>query len=145
MYAVDLRSIDPRRPLAVPATHPVGALYYERPWLRELTTVRLFFRLALAVYGARIDASLEADAPDPGDDDLRKALMFFRNIRTDVQVGSERLSLRDLYDESLRIINDPDRIALPPDSREEALEAFVRAAASVFHHVRMTRPLKPSR
>jgi hypothetical protein len=143
VYAVKLAEVDPRRALQVPATHPVGALYYERPWLRDLPTVRMFFRLALAVYGTRIDASLESDAPDPGDVDLRRALMFFRNTRTDVKVGSELFSLHDLYDESLRIIDDPDRVPLTPDAREEALEAFVRAAATLFHHVRLTRP--PSR
>lgn len=138
MYAVKLAEVDPNRALQVPATHPVGALYYERPWLRDLPTVRLFFRLALAVYGKRIEASLEADNPDPGDDDLQRALMFFENIRTDVKIGTDSLSLRDLYDASLRIINA--RAPQTPQTREEALEAFVRAAATLFHHIRLTRP-----
>ena len=126
MYAVGTECLDPRKPLELKASHPVGELYSNHPWLRDLPEVRVLFRLTLAVYGDRIDRSIGIFGREPDRTEQAQAMMFFRNIPTEVTVGPERISLHDLYQEAIRIIAVTSQ---PPKVKIEGLEAFIRAHA----------------
>lgn len=137
MYAVSTECLDPRKPLELKMSHPVGELYSKQPWLRDLPEVRVLFRLILAVYGERIDRSIGIFGREPDRTEQAQAMMFFRNIPTEVTVGTERISLHDLYQEAIRIIAATPQ---PPGAKNEGLEAFIRAVANLMHHIRATRP-----
>ncbi len=140
MKTIDLRRLNDAAGRPLPESHPVRRLVAELPWLHGLPSVRMFFRLILSLYRARLQQALQDGLETPPDAAaIGRELFYLENTARRVVCDSGRVhDTGDLYRKAVRDI----RITAGsvPWLREKSLRRFDEAVAALMRGVRLQGP-----
>lgn len=140
MKTIDLRRLKDAAGQPLPESHPVRKLIAELPWLHGLPSVRMFFRLVLTIYRARLQQALQEGLGAPlNGGAVRQELFYLENTARKVICDSGRV--HDTF-ELYRKAADDIRVTAGsvPWLREKSLRRFDETAATLMRGIRLQGP-----